>query len=79
MRATLVRVVNEDLSALIRKLSCPTLLIWGDQDTATPLADAKAMESWIKDAGLVVCEGAGHYSFLEQPVKVHGALRAFLG
>ncbi len=79
MRATLVRVVNEDLSALIRKLSCPTLLIWGDQDTATPLADAKAMESWIKDAGLVVCEGAGHYSFLEQPGKVHGALRAFLG
>lgn len=79
MRATLVKVVNEDLSPLIGKLNCPTLLIWGDKDTATPIEDAKAMEAWIKDAGLVVCEGAGHYSFLEQPDRVHGALRAFLG
>ena len=41
--------------------------------------DAKRMEELIDDAGLVVCEGAGHYSFLEQPAKVHGALKAFFG
>ncbi|MDE7277029.1 MAG: alpha/beta hydrolase, partial [Lachnospiraceae bacterium] len=79
MRATLVKVVNEDLEPLIAKISCPTLLVWGDMDTATPIADAKVMERLIKDTGLVVCEGAGHYSFLEQPAKVHGALQAFLG
>lgn len=77
MRATLVKVVNEDLEPLISKMNCPTLLIWGDADTATPIADAERMEQLIKDAGLVVCEGAGHYSFLEQPEKVHAALRAF--
>jgi len=79
MRETLVRVVNEDLKPLIGRMSCPTLLIWGDADTATPLTDARTMEGLIKDAGLIVCKGAGHYSFLEQPVKVHGALRAFFG
>lgn len=79
MRATLVKVVNEDMEPLISKVKCPTLLIWGDRDTATPIADARRMEELIEDAGLVVCEGAGHYSFLEQPVKVHGALKAFLG
>lgn len=79
MRATLVKVVNEDLTQLIGRIKCPALLIWGDADTATPLADAKVMEGLIKDAGLVVCEGAGHYSFLEQPAKVHGALQAFFG
>lgn len=79
MRATLVKVVNEDLEPFISKIQCPTLLIWGDADTATPIADARIMEGLIKDAGLVVCEGAGHYSFLEQPAKVHGALKAFLG
>ena len=79
MRATLVKVVNEDLESLIPQINCPALLIWGDADTATPIADAKRMESLIKDAGLVVCEGAGHYSFLEQPAKVHGALKAFFG
>lgn len=79
MRATLVKVVNEDLKPLIPKLNCPTLIIWGDADTATPISDARLMEQMISDAGLVVCEGAGHYSFLEQPAKVNGALKAFFG
>lgn len=77
MRATLVKVVNEDLEPLIHLVKCPTLLIWGDQDTATPLSDAKRMEELIPDAGLAVCEGAGHFSFAEQAPKVHGALTAF--
>lgn len=79
MRATLVKVVNEDLEPLIHLVKCPTLLIWGDLDTATPIGDAKRMEELIADAGLVVCEGAGHFSFAEQPAKVNGALRAFFG
>lgn len=77
MRATLVKVVNEDLEPLMHLVKCPTLLIWGDKDTATPLSDAKRMEELIPDAGLVVCEGAGHFSFAEQVPKVHGALTAF--
>ena len=77
MRATLVKVVNEDLEPLIHLVKCPTLLIWGDLDTATPIGDAKRMEELIADAGLVVCEGAGHFSFAEQPAKVNGALKAF--
>ncbi|MCM1262465.1 MAG: alpha/beta hydrolase [Butyrivibrio sp.] len=79
MRATLVKVVNEDLKLLIPKMNCPTLIIWGDADTATPISDARLMEQLIPDSGLVVCEGAGHYSFLEQPAKVQGALKAFFG
>lgn len=78
MRATLVKVVNEDLEPLMHLVKCPTLLVWGDRDTATPIADAKRMEELIADAGLVVCEGAGHFSFAEQPAKVNGALKAFL-
>ncbi len=79
MRATLVKVVNEDLEPLIHLVKCPTLLIWGDLDTATPIEDARRMEELIADAGLVVCEGAGHFSYAEQPAKVNGALQAFFG
>ncbi len=79
MRATLVKVVNEDLEPLMGLVKCPTLLIWGDLDTATPVEDARRMESLIADAGLVVCEGAGHFSYAEQPAKVNGALQAFFG
>ncbi len=79
MRATLVKVVNEDLEPLMSLVKCPTLLIWGDLDTATPIEDARRMERLIADAGLVVCEGAGHFSYAEQPAKVNGALQAFFG
>lgn len=77
MRTTLVKVVNEDLEPLIHLVQCPTLLIWGDLDTATPIGDARRMEELIADAGLVVCEGAGHFSYAEQPAKANGALQAF--
>jgi len=77
MRATLVKVVNEDLEPLIHLVKCPALLIWGDLDTATPIADARRMEELIADAGLVVCEGAGHFSFAQQAGKVNAALEAF--
>lgn len=77
MRTTLVKVVNEDLEPLMHLVKCPTLLIWGDLDTATPLSDAKKMEELIPDTGLVVCEGAGHFSFAQQAPRVNGALTAF--
>lgn len=65
MRAILSKVVNEDLCHLMPKISAPTLLFWGENDTATPLADAKKMEKLIPDAGLVTVAGAGHFAFLE--------------
>lgn len=65
MRAILSKVVNEDLTHLLPKIKAPTLLFWGNLDTATPLNDAKTMERLIPDAGLVVAHGTGHFSFLE--------------
>ncbi len=65
MRAILSKVVNEDLTPLLPKIAAPTLLFWGNQDTATPLSDAKTMERLIPDAGLVIAHGTGHFSFIE--------------
>lgn len=79
MRPTLVRLVNSDLRELLPQIAAPTLLIWGSEDTATPLADAQLMERLIPDAGLVVFEGAGHYSYLDQPGRFATIARHFLG
>ena len=65
MRAILSKVVNEDLTPLLPKIAAPTLLFWGNADTATPLSDAKTMERLIPDAGLVIAHGTGHFSFIE--------------
>jgi pimeloyl-ACP methyl ester carboxylesterase len=78
MRPTFVRLVNSDLRELLPQVTVPTLLIWGSEDTATPLADAQLMEQLIPDAGLVVFEGAGHYSYLDQPARFATIARHFL-
>ena len=67
MRQCLVKAVNEDLTHLLKDIRQDTLLIWGDNDTATPLSDGKRMEQLIPEAGLAVVKGAGHFSFLDQP------------
>jgi pimeloyl-ACP methyl ester carboxylesterase len=79
MRDTLVKLVNEDLSALLPAVKQPTLLVWGELDDATPLSDAKKMEGLLPDGGLVVVKGAGHYCYLEQPNFVFRVLDSFLG
>jgi pimeloyl-ACP methyl ester carboxylesterase len=37
LRPILVRTVNEDLSECARQVDCPVLLLWGEEDTETPL------------------------------------------
>lgn len=77
MRAVLSKVVNEDLRAVMPRIGAPTLLFWGENDTATPLRDARIMERLIPDAGLVTVPGAGHFSFLEQPAFFAAVVRSF--
>ncbi len=66
MQQTMVKVVNEDLQHLMPKIKVPTLLVWGENDEATPVSDGKIMEEKIPDSGLVVLERAGHYAYLDQ-------------
>lgn len=77
MRAILSKVVNEDLTSLLPEIKAPTLLFWGNMDTATPLSDAKLMEKLIPDAGLVVAHGTGHFSFLENPGLFAAVIKKF--
>ncbi|MDE6190274.1 MAG: alpha/beta hydrolase [Muribaculum sp.] len=78
MRAILSKVVNEDLKHRMPHIKASTLLIWGENDTATPLSDAKYMERNIPGAGLVSFPGCGHYSFLDNPYQFAAVLRSFL-
>lgn len=78
MRSILSKVVNEDLKDRMPMITAPTLLIWGENDTATLLRDAKIMERLIPEAGLVSFPGCGHYSFLDNPFQFAAVLRSFL-
>lgn len=78
MRQVLVKTVNEDLEPLLPNIKCPALLIWGVNDTATPLSDGEKMEKLIPDAGLVKLENAGHYSFLDQQYTFNKVMSSFM-
>lgn len=78
MKTVLVKAVNYDQQHLMPSISTPTLLIWGENDDATPLHDAQVMEQKFQDAGLVVIPGTGHFSYAENPVMFTNAIRAFL-
>ena len=78
LRQTLVSLVNTDLRDILPNIKCPSLLIWGDKDTATPLSDAKIIEKLIPDAGLCVLEGTGHFSFCEKPAQTNAILQSFI-
>jgi pimeloyl-ACP methyl ester carboxylesterase len=78
MRKVLVKVVNEDLRDFLPFVKASTLLIYGENDTATPVTLAKIMEKEIKDAGLVVIKNAGHFAFLEQQAQFLAITDSFL-
>jgi pimeloyl-ACP methyl ester carboxylesterase len=78
MRNVLIKTVNEDLRYAMPRIKAPTLLVWGVNDTATPLADAETMKRLIPDSGLVKLRG-GHYSFLDDPATFRAVLDSFLG
>jgi pimeloyl-ACP methyl ester carboxylesterase len=69
VRETFVKVVNEDLRPYLPRIKAPTLLIWGECDEETPLADGQLMERLIPDSGLIVFDGAGHYAYLERTAR----------
>ena len=66
LRETFVRVIEEDLTPFARRVQAPTVLIWGDHDTDTPLWQGRRLEQLIADAGLIVFQGAGHFAYLER-------------
>lgn len=79
MRETFVKVINEILDeSYFKNIKSSTLLIWGEQDTATPLVDGQYMEKTIPDAGLVTVKNAGHYVFLDQAYTVQKVIDSFL-
>lgn len=65
MRAVFVKTVNENQTENLPKITAPTLLFWGENDTATPLCDGEQMAREMKDAALIVKNGGTHFAFLE--------------
>ena len=74
MREVFVRVVNETYENELGRITCPTELVWGDDDTAAPLDAATWAVGVLADAKLTVVEGAGHLTPLTIPDQLRTAV-----
>ena len=78
MRKILVGTVNLNITEDVKKIKCPTLIIWGTQDEAVPVEDAYELEELIPDAGTVIYEGCTHYAYLERLTQVVNVIKVFI-
>ena len=67
-----------DSIPLLNQITCPTHIIGGELDIATPPSDAKLMAERIPDASLTIIPGAAHLSNLEQPHRFIETVHTFV-
>jgi len=78
MRQTMNNVLPLDYTDRMPRITAEVLLIWGENDTATPLEHGQTMEKLMPNAGLAVIRGAGHFSYADNWPQFSAVLRAFL-
>ena len=70
--------VRPDVTSILPTLRIPTLVICGEHDAISPVAEMKAFAELIPAAEFVVIQNAGHMAPMEQPHSVNCAIRRFL-
>jgi 3-oxoadipate enol-lactonase len=66
-----------DSIPLLKQIACPTCIIVGELDQATPPSDATLMADRIPGSRLAVIPGAAHLANLEQPDLFTQIVRSF--
>ena len=66
LRPIFVRVVGEDLTDVARAVRCPTLLIYGTNDTETPPEMGERLQQLIPGSEFALLEGFNHLSVLSE-------------
>jgi pimeloyl-ACP methyl ester carboxylesterase len=73
-----IAVRDADLRRDDAAIRCPTLVIVGKEDLATPPSSAAELRDAIAGACLVELDAAAHIPTVEQPAAVNAALGDFL-
>lgn len=71
-------ILRKDGAAVLSGLTCPLLILCGEDDQLTPLAEHRAMARLAPHARLVAVPDSGHMTPIENPDAVNAALRQWL-
>jgi pimeloyl-ACP methyl ester carboxylesterase len=73
----IVSATNYPDSAMIPKVQCATLIIWGKEDKIIPLDHAYRFQRDIKGSQLVIFDTCGHCAMIEKPDETAMAIKGF--
>lgn len=72
------QTVLTDPAARLRRITAPTLLLWGAQDAMIPVSNAQDYLRLMPRARLAVLPGMGHVPFEESPAQALPPIKDFL-
>jgi len=78
MRKTMKKVIGEDLKKDLKRIKIPTLILWGERDSLTPLADGELMNRLISGSSLLIFSKANHSLPLKMPGEVTQEIVKFI-
>lgn len=61
-----------------RRLAMPLTLLWGQDDTITPLSQAKTLQQLVAGSRLIVLPGVGHIPQIEDPLQFNTRIGTLL-
>ena len=76
--ARMAQTVLVDPLPILKKITAPTLLVWGEQDAMIPFANSNDYLLAIAGSKRVSFKGVGHLPHEEAPDESVGAVRTFL-
>jgi pimeloyl-ACP methyl ester carboxylesterase len=78
LQETFKKVVTDDVRKDAENITQPTLLIYGEDDDATPVRYGELFHQAIEGSTLEVLPGAGHFVHVDRPADVERAVKEFL-
>jgi pimeloyl-ACP methyl ester carboxylesterase len=78
LQETFKRVVTDDTRQDAEALTIPALLLYGEQDDATPVRYGEMYHEYIANSTLEIFPGAGHFVHLDRPKEVVQAIEEFM-
>ena len=77
-RSACLALAKVDLSPVLNQIRCPTLVLAGSEDRATPPALVRELAAGIPHARFRLLEGCGHCPQIENPPLFAAAVEDFL-
>ena len=78
MKESFKKIVSEYLDEQAKKIKNDTLIIFGENDTETPIYMAKKLNKAIQNSKLKIFSGAGHFCFIDKPLTFNTEVMEFL-